>query len=185
MADPGLLEHGCELWAIGALSRGQRLAALFTGQVNLRGLTAAGAAQRVISRLRAGWLDLIVGAVSGAGGVLMGMVDRGIDRDVPGDQPGHVSPGLQPHPDPGPHPGALPAPEQPIDRLLASVAFKNIPPRRTDSDPPPNPVDQLPPRPDRRPARPLPAGQQRCQDPPLPVCQVRSIRWSTRSPVRC
>ena len=42
-------------------------------------------------------------------------------------------------------PGAIPLPsaEQPVHRLLRTVPARDIPPRRTGADPPPDPVDQL------------------------------------------
>lgn len=78
--------------------------------------------------------------------VLMGTADRGVDVHVPGDRTGGVRPGLQPGQDRRPDTIALPAPEEPMDRLPRTVRGWQIPPRGPDPHPPADPVDQ-PPRP--------------------------------------
>jgi hypothetical protein len=95
--------------------------------------------------------------------VLMRAGNRGIHADVPRDQTSSVRAGLQPGHDACPDPATLPTPEQPVHRLPGAVARRHIPPRGTHPNPPPDPDDELPLRPLRRPTRPLRRGQQRRQ----------------------
>src|SRR5690606_25861745 len=69
----------------------------------------------------------------------------------------------------------LPATKQPVDGLPRSVAGRHIPPRGTHPQPPPDPIDELPPAPLRRPALAR-SGQQRLQHRPLHVGQVEPPR---------
>jgi hypothetical protein len=108
----------------------------------------------------------------GTSPVLVRPGHRGVHRHVPGDQPGRIRPCLQ-----GGHdlpPGAVPLPvaEQPVHRLPVAIPVRDVPLRRTGADPPPDPVDQLPPCPRRRPTRLLAARQQRLQHRPLRIGQV-------------
>jgi len=118
---------------------------------------AAGAAQRVIARLRcapAGRLALGIRLPTGAGGVLMRAHDGGIHTHLPVDQPHRIGPGLQRGQDARPDSVALPAPEQRVDRLPGAVARGHVPPRRADPHPPSDAVDELPLGPLRGPTRP-------------------------------
>ena len=90
--------------------------------MDLRGESAPGPAQRVISWFVTGRFDLSLGSTAGFSGVLMGAVDRGIHRHLPIDEAGPVSPRPQHPEDPGPHALALPAAKQLIDRLLMAHA---------------------------------------------------------------
>jgi hypothetical protein len=151
--------------------------------MNLRGQPTAGPAQRMIGRLLltvwpviARWFQLPVTIPAGAGRVLMRPSDRGIHTDIPGDQPGRVRPGLQPGHHPPPHTAPLPAAEQAVHRLPGPVTRWHVPPRRPDPHPPPDPVNELPLTPFRRPAWLAPTRQQRLQLRPLPVGQVEPPR---------
>jgi hypothetical protein len=109
--------------------------------------------------------------------------------DVPArrsSRPTHPSPPCPPRrPVPATRPAVGPrcrrgaTPEQAVDGLPTPVPLWYVPPRRAGPDPPPDPVDQLPPAPLRRTAtaaRPLARRQQRLQHRPLPVAQVASPR---------
>jgi hypothetical protein len=73
-------------------------------------------------------------------------------------------------------PGPLPAAEQGVHRLPGAIAVRHIPPRRTHPHPPPDPINELPFRPLRRPTRLRGHGQQRCQPRPLLIGQVEPTR---------
>ncbi|GAA5192026.1 hypothetical protein GCM10023322_50720 [Rugosimonospora acidiphila] len=95
---------------------------------------------------------LQVSTSADAGRVLVRPNDRGVHAHVPCDQPVGVRADLQPEHYRAPDSGSLPPPEQAVDRLPWPVQCGNVPPRRTDPDPPPNPVNQLSFRPLSRPA---------------------------------
>src|SRR5256886_3494606 len=180
---PDALQHRDELRAVAALPGGQqhrqRFLALLAGQVHLRGQPATRAPQRVIARLdhdTTGRFPLVIWLPPSARGVLMSPGDRGVHRHIPGNQTGSVGSGLQPGHDPRPDPGPLPAPKQAVDRLPRAVAVWYIPPRRTDPHPPPDPIDELPLAPLRRPTRLLRLGKQRFQPRPRSVGQVQPPR---------
>jgi hypothetical protein len=67
-----------------------------------------------------------------------------------------------------------------VDRGPVVVAGGHVPPGRTGRDPPPDPVDQLPPAPLGWPSLPRPGGQMRLQG--CPCASVRSCAAS--SPLR-
>ena len=94
---------------------------------------------------------------AGTGRVLVCPADRGIHAEPPADPARRVRRGLQPRHHPRPRAVALPAAEQPVDRLPPAITPRHIPPRRARAGPPPNPVNQLPAMPDR----PAPAPGQR------------------------
>jgi hypothetical protein len=93
---------------------------------------------------------------------------RGIHTHIPGDQPSGLRAGLQTVP--------LPAPEQSVHRLPRPIRRRDIPPGRTDPDPPADPVDQLPFGPLGWASGSPAEGQQRFQRRPLRVGQVRPPR---------
>lgn len=113
-----------------------------------------------------------------SGGMLMRTGHGGVDTDIPGDHPCGVSAGLQHRQDRCPDPGALPAAEQPIDRLPGTIDRRNVPPRGTDTCSPADPVDQLSSGPPRRAARFDPDWQERFQHRPLRVGQIEPPRHS-------
>ncbi|GAA4053687.1 hypothetical protein GCM10022214_00250 [Actinomadura miaoliensis] len=78
--------------------------------------------------------------------------------------------------DPRPHSRPLPAAEQSVHRLPGAVALRYVPPRRTGPHPPPDPIDELPFRPLRRPTRLSGDWQQRLQPRPLLIGQVEPPR---------
>src|SRR5690606_27563192 len=150
------------------------------GQMQLGGPPAPGATQRVIVRLDlAGprrWLRLQIRPPTGSGGVLVRPGDGGVHAHIPTDQPQRVGPALQPAQNPRPDALPLPTPEQAIDRLPMPVTVRHIPPRRPSAHPPPDPVNELPLTPLRRPTRLPTPGQQRLQHRPLRVAQVEPPR---------
>src|SRR5947209_17667836 len=137
-------------------------------------------AQRMVSRFgladTAGRFFLQVALDAGARCVLVRPVDRGIHAHLPRDQPGGVSPGLQRRQDQRPYTGALPAPEQAIDGLPAAIHGWDVTPRRTDTNPPADAVQELTFTPQWWAAGLLADGQQWFQDRPLRVGQVGSPR---------
>ncbi len=102
--------------------------------------------------------------------------DGGVHAHIPTDQPQRVGPALQPAQNPRPDALPLPTPEQAIDRLPMPVTVRHIPPRRPSAHPPPDPVNELPLTPLRRPTRLPTPGQQRLQHRPLRVAQVEPPR---------
>jgi len=121
--------------------------------MNPGGEASRGPAQTVVVRLGAGAAGrFLLGppVAAGACGVLMGPADRGVDVDLPRDQSRRIRPGLQPGQQFGPSAITLPAAEEPIDRLPRPVLRRQIPPRSTGTNPPPDPIEQ-PPSAQRRP----------------------------------
>src|SRR5439155_4841853 len=181
---PDASQHGGELWTVATLAagqyQGQRLAALLTGQMQLGGPATPRPAQRVIVRLVTTYparrFELQFRPLPGTGGVLMGTGDGRVNAHVPRDQTQHISPALQPGQDPRPGAITLPASVQPVHRAPMPVAVRHVTPGRPGPYPPPDPIDQLPLAPLRRPTRLLTLGQQRLQHRPLPVGQVEPPR---------
>src|SRR5690606_31874628 len=122
------------------------------------------------------WLRLQIRPPTGSGGVLVRPGDGGVHAHIPTDQPQRVGPALQPAQNPRPDALPLPTPEQAIDRLPMPVTVRHIPPRRPSAHPPPDPVNELPLTPLRRPTRLPTPGQQRLQHRPLRVAQVEPPR---------
>jgi hypothetical protein len=143
--------------------------------MRLDGQAATGAAQRVIGGFlvdAAGWLLLVIAVTAGSRRVLMRAADRGVHADVPVDTPAGIGVGLQPGQDPRPGPVALPPAEQAVDRLPRRVLLGHVTPRSTDSDPPPNPIYELPFRPFRRTTCTQRGRQERGQSSPVRGGQV-------------
>ncbi len=101
--------------------------------------------------------------------------DGGVHRDVPGDQAVGVGPGLHLGHDARPGSVPLPAAEQPLHRLPLAVSLGHVPPWRIGPGPRPDPIDELPFRPFRRPPRLLTHRQQRLQHRPLRGGQITPI----------
>src|SRR5207248_9626162 len=137
-------------------------------------------AQRVIVRLVTTYparrFDLQIRPLPGTGGVLMGTGDGRVNAHVPRDQTHRIGLTLQPGQDPRPGAITLPAPVQPVHRTPVPVTVRHVPPRRPGPYPPPDPVNQLPLAPLRRPTPLLALRQQRFQHRPLPVGQVEPPR---------
>lgn len=117
--------------------------------MDLGGQAASRPAECVIVRLcddPAGWLLLGMPIPAGAGRVLVSPADRGVDIRLPRDQPAGIGPGLQPAQYCCPDTGALPATEQPVDRLPRPVLTRQVPPWGTSPYPPADPIDQPPER---------------------------------------
>lgn len=152
---------------------------LLAAQVQLRGQPTTGTAQRVIARLvghPTGWLGLQVAVRAGTGSVLVRPGTGGVHADIPGDLAGRVGDGLQRGQDPLPGAIALPPAKQRVDRRPGAVVGRNVPPRSTNPDTPPHPVDQPAFIPQRRSPRPLARRQQRFQRCPLRVGEVEPCR---------
>lgn len=94
---------------------------------------------------------------AGAGGMLMGATDHRVHADGPRNPASCVTFGLQRRRDLAPRPVALPA-EEVVDGRPGCVFGRDVTPRRTDPDPPPDPVDELPFLPLRRTTLPDTAG---------------------------
>lgn len=155
-----LLQHGFKLRRVSTLPcRHHDRHGLLTRlncQVELGREPAARPSQPMITGLgkdTARWFLLQVALLAGPGRMLMGAADRGVDAQVPRDRTLRVGQGLEPGEEPLPRAVPLPSAEQVIDPAPRSIRDGDIPPRNTGSDPEPYAVDQLPPRPDRRPPR--------------------------------
>jgi hypothetical protein len=150
--NPDLVHDDGELGAVAALpgghDDGEGLLARHDRQVELDGEPAAGPAHRVIGRLGracpARRLLLPAAVPAGAGGVLVRPCDGRVDRDIPGHVPGRVGQGLQRSQQPLPGAVALPAAEQPVNRLPGTVFRGDVAPRGAGPDPPADPVQQPP-----------------------------------------
>jgi len=174
-----LLQDGLELRRVAALSGRDHdrhgLLTLLDSQVQLGREPAARASQSVISGLHehaARWFLLQVALFAGPGRVLMGAAHRGVDAQVPRDRAFRVGQGLEPGEDAVPGAVPLPPAEQVVDPAPRSVLDRHVPPRNTGTNSEPYAVDQLPPRPDRRPPRPGTPRQQRLQHRPLLVREI-------------
>jgi hypothetical protein len=157
---PGPCPVACEAPLPSGDQQGHDLLSLLARQVNLRGQPATRTSQRVISGLAARSVAdstrrflLLVRPGAGLGGVLLRPGNRGVHAHLPADQPHRIGPCPQGGNDPLPHPGPLPAAEQGVHRLPGAIAVRHIPPRRTHPHPPPDPINELPFRPLRRPTR--------------------------------
>lgn len=163
-----LLEYGLELRRVPELPcrhhDRHELLALLDGQVQLGGETAARPSQSVITGLgehATRWFLLQVALLAGPSFVLMGAADRGVGTQVPGNRTLRVGQGLELREDPLSGAVPLPPAEQVVDPTPWPVLDGNLPPRNTGPDP--YAIDQLPPGPDGRPARPGAFRQQRLQ----------------------
>jgi hypothetical protein len=194
--DEDLAQHGDELRAVAPLARGdddgQGLLPPLDGQVELAGQPAAGPAEGMAGGLgaaRAVGRLLLPGAVPPrAGGVLVRPRGARVHRDIPGHVPRRVGEGLQRGHDERPGAVPLPAAEQPVGGLPRAVLRRGVPPRCAGPGPPPDPFDELPPRPLRRasppssrPAAVAPARSTRDRpghDGRTPAGQARGLRYS-------
>lgn len=188
---PNCIEDHPELWTVTAPTCGdddrQGFAALIARQMGLGGPTATRTSQGVIGRFgldatRSSTCPSPSRRAPAACWWARAMVESTLTShtiwSASGEQPGQHR---------RPHPGILPPPKQPVHRLPRPVPGRDVPPRRSGADPPPDPIDELVFRPLRRSARLLTPRQQRLQQRPLHVGQIRPPRYSstlgTRPPV--